>query len=146
MIGKSSKVIYNLIMKIINNRLDIKLGQYTEEGPRKIKNRKAAGLEIPTEVWKTRKFDDLLLRYFNAVYDQNMTERWTKGYIPPFPRKVTSELPSTTLTSIAAKIYMFYFSTASNQKLRKFFGRIKMVCEETDQQHHNPSNLRRSSC
>ena len=34
----------------------------------KIKNRKAAGLEeIPPEVWKTRKFDDTLLRCCNAV-------------------------------------------------------------------------------
>ena len=39
---------------------------------RKIKNRKAAGLdEIPPEVWKTRQFDDVLLRHCNAVYNQN---------------------------------------------------------------------------
>ena len=46
----------------INNQLDIELGQFTQELNlvlRKIKNRKAAGLdEIPPEVWKTRKFDD----------------------------------------------------------------------------------------
>ena len=31
---------------------------------RKIKNRKAEGLdEISPEVWKTREFDDILLRY-----------------------------------------------------------------------------------
>ena len=36
---------------------------------RKIKNRKAAGLdEIPPELWKTRQFDDILLRHCNAVY------------------------------------------------------------------------------
>ena len=35
-------------------------------------NRKAAGLnEIPPEVWKTRQFDDTLLRHCNAVYNQN---------------------------------------------------------------------------
>ena len=52
-------------MKIIDNQLDIKLGQFTQELDvvlTKIKNRKAAGLdEIPPGVWKTRKFDDILL-------------------------------------------------------------------------------------
>ena len=52
-------------MKIIDNQQDNKLVQFTQELHivlRKIKNRKAAGLdEIPPEVWKTRKFDDPLL-------------------------------------------------------------------------------------
>ena len=53
-------------MKIINNQLDIKLEHFMQEELNvvliKIKNRKAAGLdEIPPEVWKTRKFDDLPL-------------------------------------------------------------------------------------
>ena len=52
-------------MEIINDQQDIKLGQFTQEELdvvlTKIKNRKAANLdEIPPEVWKTRKFDDLL--------------------------------------------------------------------------------------
>ena len=35
-----------------------------------IKNRKAAGLdEIPPDVWKTMKFDDLRFRYCNNVYN-----------------------------------------------------------------------------
>ena len=55
---------------------------------RKIKNRKAAGLdEIPPEVWKTRQLDDILLRHCNAVYNQNPIDRWTKGCILPFPKK-----------------------------------------------------------
>ena len=45
--------------------LDTKLGQFTQELDvvlRKIKKRKTAGQdEIPLEVRKTRKFDDLLL-------------------------------------------------------------------------------------
>ena len=62
-------------MKIINHQQDIKLGEFTQEELnrvlRKIKNRKAAGLdEILLEVWKTRKFDDLLPRYCNAVFNQ----------------------------------------------------------------------------
>ena len=61
-------------MKIIDNQLDIKLGQFTQEEldvvRTKIKNRKAAGFdEIPSEVWSTRKFDDLQFRYCNAVYN-----------------------------------------------------------------------------
>ena len=54
------------ITRIISQQLDIKLGPFTKEELdlvlRKIKNRKAAGLdEIPPEVWKTRQFDDILL-------------------------------------------------------------------------------------
>ena len=54
-------------MKIINNQFDIKLEQFTQEESdvvqTKIKNSKTAGLdEIPSEVWKIRKFNDLLLR------------------------------------------------------------------------------------
>ena len=53
------------ITRIISKQLDIKLGPFTKEELdsvlRKIKNRKAAGLdEIPPEVWKTRQFDDIL--------------------------------------------------------------------------------------
>ena len=76
----------------------------------KIKNRKAAGLdEIPPEVWKTRQFDDILLRHCNAVYNQNPIDRWMKGCILPFPKKgdlgLAKNYRGITLTSIAAKIY-----------------------------------------
>ena len=60
---------------------------------RKNKNRKAAGLdEIPPEVWKTRKFDDILLRHYNAVYNQNPIDRSMKGCILAFPKKGNLEL------------------------------------------------------
>ena len=76
----------------------------------KIKNRKAAGLdEIHTEEWKTREFDDILLRHCNAVYNQNTIDTGTKGRIFPFPKKSNLGLARNyrgiTLTSIAAKIY-----------------------------------------
>ena len=68
-----------LIAKIIDNQLDIRLGQFTQEldvALSKNKNMKATGLdEIPPEVWKTRKFDDILLRYSNAVYNQNTIDK-----------------------------------------------------------------------
>ena len=56
------------IAKIINSEIDIKIGHSKQEKldvvQRKIKNRKASSLdEIPLEVWKKKKFDDILLRY-----------------------------------------------------------------------------------
>ena len=95
-------------------QFDIKLGPFTQEELdsvlRKIKNRKAAGLdEISPEVWKTRQFDDILLRHCNAVYNQNPIDRWMKGCIFPFPKKgdlgLAKNYRGITLTSIAAKIY-----------------------------------------
>ena len=100
--------------RIISKQLDVKLGPFTKEELdsvlRRIKNRKAAGLdEIPPEVWKTRQFDDILLQQCNAVYSQNRIERWTKGCILPFPKKgylrLAKNYRGITLTSIAAKIY-----------------------------------------
>ena len=56
---------------------------------RKIKNRKAAGIdEITLETWKTKELDYILLRHCNAVYNQNTIDRWTKGW----PRN-SQELP-----------------------------------------------------
>ena len=77
---------------------------------RKIKNRKGGGIdEISPKVWKTRKFDDILLRHCNAVYNQNTIDRWTKGCILPFPKKddlsIAKNYRGITLTPIAAKIY-----------------------------------------
>ena len=101
-------------MKIINNQLDIKLGQVTQKElnsvVRKIKNRKPTGFdEITPEVQKTKEFDDILLRHYNAVYNQNTKDRWTKECILPFSKKgdlrIAKNYQSITLTSIAAKIY-----------------------------------------
>ena len=93
-------------MKIVNNQLDIKLRQLTqvELGVvlTKIKNRKVASLDkILPEVWKTRKFSDLLLRCCNAVYNQNPIERSTKGCILIFPKKAELGIAKNYLTYIA---------------------------------------------
>ena len=74
LLGNPPKVTYEPITRIMSKQSGIKLGPFTLEELdsvlRKIKNRKAAGLdEIPPEVWKTRQFDDILLRHSNAVYD-----------------------------------------------------------------------------
>ena len=114
LLANPPNVTQELITRIISKQLDIKLGPFTKEELdsvlRKIKNRKAAGLdEIPPEVWKTRQFDDILLRHCNAVYNQNPIDRWTKGCILPFPKKgdlgLAKNYRGITLTSIAAKIY-----------------------------------------
>ena len=113
LLGKSPKVTDKPITKIINDLQDIKQGQFTQELNvvlTQIKNRKAAGLdEIPQEVCKTRKFDDLLLCFCNDVYNLNTIKRWTKGCIPLFSKKgdlrITKNYWDITFTSMAAKIY-----------------------------------------
>ena len=94
--GNPPKVTDEPVTRIISKQLNIKLGLFTQEELgsvlRKIKNRKAEGLdEIPPEVWKTRQFDDILLRHCNAVYNQNPTDRWMKGCIPPSIKRGTSD-------------------------------------------------------
>ena len=91
LLGNPPKVKHEPITRIISKQLDIKLGQFTQEELdsvlKKIKNRKSAGLdEIPIEVWKTKQFDDILLRHCNAVYNQSTIDRWTKECILPFPK------------------------------------------------------------
>ena len=114
LLGNPSKVTHEPVMRIISKQLDIKLGPFMQEELnlvlRKIKNRKAARLdEIPTEVWKTRQFDDILLWHCNAVYNQNSIDIGMKGCIHPFPKKGNLRLAKNywgiTLTSIVAKIY-----------------------------------------
>ena len=114
LLGNPPKITHEPITRIISKQLDIKLGPFTQEELdsvlRKIRNRNAAGLdEIPPEVWKTRQFNDILLRHCNTVYNQNPIDRWMKGCILPFPKKGDLGLAKNnrgiTLTSIAAKIY-----------------------------------------
>ena len=114
LLGNPPKITHEPITRIISKQLDIKLGSFTQEELdsvlRKIKNRKAAGLnEIPLEVWKTRQFEDILPRHCNAVYNQNPIDRWMRGCILPFPKEgdlgLARNYRGITLTSIAAKIY-----------------------------------------
>ena len=101
LLGNPPKITHEPITRIISKQLDIKLGPFTQEELdsvfRKIKNRKAAGLdEITPEVWKTRQFDDILLWHCNAVYNQNPIDRWMKGCILPFPKRgprISQKLP-----------------------------------------------------
>ena len=113
-LGNPLKVTHEPITTIISKQYDIKLGLFSQEELdsvlKKIKNWKAAELdEIPLVVWKTRQFDDILLRHCNALHNQNLIDRWMKGCILPFPKKgdlrLAKKYRGITLTSIAAKIY-----------------------------------------
>ena len=102
------KSLKKLSKKIINGQVDVKLELNAVW--KKVKNRKAAGLnEIVSKFWKTREFDDILLRLCNAVYRQNTIEKWTKGYILHFLKKwdleITKNYRGITLTAIAPKVY-----------------------------------------
>ena len=90
------KITHEPITRIISKQVDIKLGPFTQEELdsvlRKIENRKASGRdEIPPEVWKTRQFNDILLRHCNVVYNQNPIDRWMKGCILPSLKRGTSD-------------------------------------------------------
>ena len=89
-LGNPPKITNESIIRNISKQLNIKLGPFTKEELdsvlRKIKNRKAAGLdEIPPEEWKTTQFDNILLRQCNAVYNQNRIEKKYEGMHPSFP-------------------------------------------------------------
>ena len=129
LLGKHPKVRSEPITKIISNQLHIKLGQFTQEELdsvlRKIKNRKAA--EIPPEVWKTREFDDIVLRHSNSVYNQNTIDRCTKGCIISFPKKgdlgIAKSYRGITLTSISAKMYHALLRNSIEPKIEKILGK-----------------------
>ena len=113
LLANPPKITHEPMTRIISKQLDIKLGPFTLEELdsvlKKIKNRKAAGLdEIPPEIWKTRQFDDILLRQCKAVCNQNPIDRWMKGCILPFSKKgdlgFAKNYRCITRTSIAAKI------------------------------------------
>ena len=121
------KVTHEPITRIISKQLDIKLGQFMQEELnlvlRKIKNRKAAGLEVPPEVWKTREFDDILLWHCNSIYNQNTIDSWTKGCILLFLKKGDLEFATNyrgiTLTFIVAKIYNALLHNCIEPKIKK---------------------------
>ena len=65
LLGKSLEITDKPILKIINGLLDFKLGKFIEEELhrklKQIKNKKAADLdEIPPEIWKAKRFDDIV--------------------------------------------------------------------------------------
>ena len=145
LLGNPQKVTYKPITRIISKQLDIKLDPFTKEELgtvlRNIRNRKAAGLdEIPPEVWKTRQFDDILLRHCNAVYNQNPIDRWMKECILPFPKNGDLGLANIyrgiTLTSIAAKIYNALLRNRIEPKIDNILRKNQNAPEEIDPRPH----------
>ena len=114
LLGKAPVIKDQPIQQIIDNELPIKKGPFSEEELetvlKKLKNKKAPRLdEIPPEVWKTRRFNDILLKSCTSLYNQSSIQIWTEGCILPFPKKGDLSLATNyrgiTLTPIAAKIY-----------------------------------------
>ena len=135
--GNSPKVKHKPITKIINRKLKIKLGQLTQdkfnEVLRKIQNRDAAGPdEILPKVCKTRKFDDLLVRFCNAVYKRNPIEVWTKGCILPSPTKddlgIIKNYRVITLRCIAAKVYRALLRNVIKPEIGKILKKNRNGC------------------
>ena len=130
LLGNLPNVTSELLTRIISKQLDIKLRQFTQEELdsvlRKIRNKKRSRAdEIPPEVWKTREFDDILLRHCNAVYNQNTIDRWTQGCIHPIPKKgklgLAKNYRGIALTSIVAKIYNTLLRNYIKPKIEKIF-------------------------
>ena len=74
------------------------------------KKRKQLSLrKIPQEVCQTRVFDVILLRNYNAVYNQNTIIGWMKGCIFLFPKnfylRIAKNYRGINLSLIAAMIY-----------------------------------------
>ena len=110
LLGNPPKVTHEPITRFISKQFDIKLGlkKNSTRFLDKLNIRKLQGLmKFPPEIWKTRQFDDILLRHCNLVYNQNPIDRWKKGCILPFPKKgglgLAKNYRDITLTSIAAK-------------------------------------------
>ena len=92
LLGKSPIVSDSTIEKVVEHDLEIKTGPFNglelDLVLKKLQNKKAARLDgIPSEVWKTGKFNDLLY-YCNEVYKGNGIQSWTEGCNCPFQRKV----------------------------------------------------------
>ena len=91
------KSLINSSKLIINDQLNIILGQFTEEELdtllKKIKNRKAADFDkIPPSVCKTRKFDNIFLQLCNTDNKQNTIEKWSKGCVLLFSKKANRRI------------------------------------------------------
>ena len=114
LLGKNPLTFPLEILPVVELTLDVKTGHFSldelDAVLKAIKSRKSPGLDnIPPEVWKTRKFDKILLGFCNSVYDNEPIQKWTQGCILPFPKKGDLGVPKNyrgiTLTSIAAKVY-----------------------------------------
>ena len=136
-------------------QIDITLGKFTDEALdivlTKIKSRNVAGVdEIPSEPWKTRKFDYLLLRLFNAVYKQNTIKKFTKSCSLHFAKKVdlviTRNYRGISLTTIAAKGFNALVLRLEIEKILRKNQNGFRINWSTTSLNLTVSNHRRSTC
>ena len=94
LLEKPPKVTHEPIPKIIRNQLEIKLTQFTQEELepvlRKIK-KKGKQQDFMKYPQKYGRPGNSTTYWSDTVYNQNTIDGWTKGYILPFPKKVTLE-------------------------------------------------------
>ena len=103
------------MVNIVDTTLPIETGPFTNEELetilQKMPHGKAAGLdEVPAEVWKTGKFNQILLEICNdTLLEGRKPQEWSISGIVPIPKKGdlsrATNYRGISLTSIAAKIF-----------------------------------------
>ena len=93
---------------------------------------KVAGLnDILTEVWKTRKCDDILLWLGNTVYKHISIEKWTKGCILFFLKKgyfrISKNYKGITVTLITANVYNVLLLNHIQPEIENILRKIRMT-------------------
>ena len=107
--------------------------------PTKINCREVSGLtKIPPELWKARKFDDILIRSCNAVYRQSTIEEWTKYCFRLFPKKSYLRNPKNyrgiTFIVIVAKAYSILLLNRIKTEIEKILRKKQKGVGEIDPQ------------
>ena len=97
---------------------------------REISCRKAAGLdEITSEVWKTGKFNKILLQLCIADYKEKTIEKWIKTFILPFSKtsgfEITKYYKGITLIAMAAKVYNSLLLNHMKHEVKKILRETK---------------------
>ena len=122
-----------LIKKIINNKPEIKPGQFNQELNvvlTKFKNRKATGLDdITPKVLKTRQFNNSLLSYCNTVYNQNAIERLKRtASSEKGDLWIVKNNQAMILTSIADKTFNVLLLNRIEQEIEKIVWKKPIHC------------------
>ena len=106
LLGNPPKSLTNQTKSLVASRHQTRI-VYIERSLRKIKNRKAVSLDkIPPKIWKTRKFDDPLLRLYNTIYKQKTIQKWTKSCIRLLLKKSDiGIIKNCRRTAVAVKFY-----------------------------------------
>ena len=118
---------------MINSQLYLKVEQFTKKELdavlEKIENRKDPCFdEILHEVWKRRKFDNVLLRIYSSVYKHITIEKWTEGCIPSFHKRdklgITKKYRNLILTVKAIKFCNALLLNSIRLEIKKILMKI----------------------